>query len=85
VQQGLYVRKEVPMPVVYKDVKLDHGYRIDLLVEEKVVIELKSVEFLTDVHLAQILTYLRLGDYQLGLLINFHVTLLRKGIKRVVN
>lgn len=73
------------MLVVYKDVKLDHGYRIDLLVEEKVVIELKSVEFLTDVHLAQILTYLRLGDYQLGLLINFHVTLLRKGIKRVVN
>lgn len=61
VQKGLNVRREVPRPIVYKDIKLDHGYRIDLLVEERVVVELKAVEFLTDVHLAQILTYLRLG------------------------
>lgn len=85
IQKGLNVRKEVPRPIVYKDIKLDHGYRIDLLVEERVVVELKAVEFLTDVHLAQILTYLRLGDYRLGLLINFHTTLLKNGIRRVAN
>lgn len=85
VQKGLNVRREVPRPIVYKDVKLDHGYRIDLLVEERVVVELKAVESLTDVHLAQILTYLKLGEYKLGLLINFHVKLLRNGIKRVIN
>lgn len=85
VQKGLNVRKEVPRPIVYKEIKLDHGYRIDLLVEERVVVELKAVEFLTDVHLAQILTYWQLGDYRLGLLINFHVKLLKKGIKRVIN
>ncbi|MCE7992049.1 MAG: GxxExxY protein [Roseivirga sp.] len=85
IQKGLNVRKEVPRPIIYKDIKLDHGYRIDLLVEERVVVELKAVEFLTDVHLAQMLTYLKLGDYKLGLLINFHVTLLKNGIKRVIN
>lgn len=85
VQKGLNVRKEVPRPIVYKEIKLDHGYRIDLLVEERVVVELKAVEFLTDVHLAQILTYWKLGDYRLGLLINFHVKLLKNGIKKVIN
>jgi GxxExxY protein len=84
-QAGLKVRKEKPMPIVYKEVKLDHGYRIDLLVEEKVVIEIKTVEAFTDVHTAQVLTYLRLGDYKLGLLLNFHVTLLKRGIKRIIN
>ena len=84
-QAGFMVRKEKPMPIVYKEVKLDHGYRIDLLVEEKVVIEIKTVESFTDVHLAQILTYLRLGDYRLGLLLNFHTTTLKNGIKRVIN
>lgn len=84
-QQGLKVRREVPMPIVYKEVKLDHGYRMDLLVEEQVVVELKTVEAFTDVHLAQVLTYLRLGDYKLGLLINFNVSLLKDGIKRVIN
>lgn len=85
VQLGLKVRKEKPMPIVYKEVKLDHDYRIDLLVEEKVVIEIKTVDDFTDVHLAQVLTYLRLGDYKLGLLLNFHTTILKNGIKRIIN
>ena len=82
--KGLSVSKEKPMPILYKEVKLDHGYRIDLLVENKVVIEVKAVEMFTDVHTAQVLTYLRLGGYKLGLLLNFHVTTLRNGIKRVI-
>ncbi len=82
---GFKVEKEKAMPLVFEDVKLDCGYRIDLLVEDKVVLELKSVEALNDVHLAQILTYLKLGNYKLGLLINFNVALLKYGIKRVVN
>jgi GxxExxY protein len=84
-KEGLMVEKEKPMPLVFEEVKLDCGYRIDLLVENKVVIEIKSVESLNDVHLAQILTYLKLGDFKLGLLINFNVVLLKKGIKRVAN
>lgn len=84
-QAGLRVQKEKPMPIVYKEVKLDHGYRIDLLVEEKVVIEIKTVDAFIDVHTAEVLTYLRLGGYKLGLLINFQTTLLKKGIKRVIN
>ncbi len=82
---GLKVESEKPMPIIYEEVKLDHGYRIDLLVENKIVIELKTVEKFTDVHLAQILTYLKLGDYKLGLLINFNVALLKNGIKRIAN
>jgi len=84
-QAGLEVIKEKPMPVVYKEVKLNHGYRIDLLVEDKVVIEIKTVESLTDVHTAQVLTYLKLGNYKLGLLLNFHVAILKNGIKRIIN
>ena len=84
-QAGLKVRKEKPMPIVYKEVKPDHGFRIDLLVEEKVVIEIKTVEDFTDVHLAQVLTYLRLGNDKLGLLLNFHTTVLKNGIKRIIN
>ena len=84
-KEGLYVVKERPMPLIYEEVKLDCGYRIDLLVENKVVIEVKSVEGLNDVHLAQVLTYLKLGDFKLGLLMNFNVAMLRKGIKRVIN
>lgn len=84
-KRGLFVEKEKPMPVVFEEVKMNCGYRIDLLVENKVVIELKSVEALTDVYLAQTLTYLRLGDFKLGLLINFNVSLLKHGIKRVIN
>ena len=82
---GLKVEKEKPMPLVFEEVKLECGYRIDLLVENKVVIELKSVEALNDVHLAQTLTYMKLGKYKLGLLINFNVTLLKQGVKRVIN
>jgi GxxExxY protein len=85
VEKGLEVVKERPMPIVYKDVKLDHGYRLDLLVENKVVIEIKTVEAFSDVHFAQVLTYLRLGEYKLGLLLNFHVTSLKQGIKRIIN
>nr|NQU91998.1 GxxExxY protein [Bacteroidota bacterium] len=80
------------MPIVYKEVKLDHGYRIDLLVEEKAVIEIKTVETFNDVHTAQVLTYLRIGKYKLGLLLNFSLgmplaqtTVLKNGIKRVIN
>jgi len=85
INEGLVVEKEKTMPIKYKDVKLDHGYRIDLLVEHKVVIEIKHVEALNEVHLAQVLTYLRLGDYKLGILINFNVKMLKSGIKRIVN
>jgi GxxExxY protein len=82
---GLYVEKEKSMPLIFEEVKLDCGYRIDLFVENKIVIEIKSVETLNDIHLAQTLTYLKLGNYKLGLLINFNVVKLKDGIKRVVN
>lgn len=85
VQSGLYVQKEKPMPLLFEEVKLDCGYRIDLLVENKVVIEIKSVEALNDIHLAQTLTYLKLGNYKLGLLMNFNVVRLKDGIRRVAN
>ena len=82
---GFYVEQEKPMPIVYKNVRLDHGYRIDLLIESKVVVEIKTVEVFTDVHTAQVLTYLRLGNYKLGILINLHTALLKNGIKRIIN
>ena len=82
---GLNVQKQKPLPLVYEDVRLEIGYRVDLLVEEKVIIEIKAVEALNDVHLAQILTYLKLSDCKLGLLINFNVSLIKNGIRRVVN
>lgn len=81
---GLYVEKEKPMPLFFEEVRLECGYRIDLLVENEIVIEIKSVEALNDVHLAQILTYMRLGNYKLGLLLNFNVAVLKNGIKRVI-
>jgi len=84
-KNGLIVQKEKPMPLVFEEVKLECGYRIDILVENKVVVEIKSVESLNDVHLAQILTYIKLGNYKLGLLINFNVALLKEGIRRVIN
>ncbi len=73
------------MPLIFEEVKLDCGYSIDLLVERKIIIEIKSVESLNTIHLAQTLTYLRLGNYKLGLLINFNEILLKNGIRRVVN
>jgi GxxExxY protein len=82
---GFYVEKEKPMPLVYEEVYLDCGYRIDLLVENKLVIEVKSVESLNDIHLAQTLTYQKLGNFKLGLLINFNVLKLTDGVKRVIN
>jgi GxxExxY protein len=84
-KEGIWVEKEKPMPLIFEEVKLDCGYRIDLLVENKIVVELKSVEALNDVHLAQTLTYMKLGEYKLGLLINFNVNILKQGIKRVIN
>jgi len=83
-QTGIQTEKEVPMPIVYKDVKLDHGYRIDLLVQKQIVVEIKTVELFSPVHEAQILTYMKLGNYKLGLLINFHVTLLKNGVRRFI-
>ena len=84
-KSGLNVEKQKPLPLVYEEVKLEVGYRIDLIVENKVIIELKAVEALNDVHLAQVLTYLRLSNCKLGLLINFNVSLIKNGIRRVVN
>ena len=84
-QRGLFVEKEKPMSLVFEEIKLDCGYRIDLLVEKKYVIEIKAVENLTVNHLAQTLTYLKLGNYKLGLLINFNESLLKNGIRRVAN
>lgn len=83
--RNLIVEREKRLPVIYKDIQLEQGYRIDLLVDNRVVIELKTVEDFTDVHFAQILTYLRLGNYPVGLLINFHTKILRDGIKRFIN
>lgn len=80
-QSGLYVEKQKPLPLIYKEVKLDCGYRIDLIVENKVIIEVKSVEALNDIHLAQVLTYLKLSKCKLGLLMNFNVLLVKNGKK----
>ena len=79
------MEKEKPMPLIFEDVKLECGYRIDLLVENKLVLEIKSVEALNDVHLAHTLTYMKLGNNKLGLLMNFNVVRLKDGIKRIVN
>ncbi|GAA3751414.1 GxxExxY protein [Flavobacterium ginsengisoli] len=84
-QRGLFVEKEKSLPLVFEEVKLDCGYRIDILAENKLLIEIKSVESLTVNHLAQTLSYLRLGNFKLGLLINFNEILLKNGIRRVVN
>ena len=85
IRNGVHVEKERPMPLIYQAVNLDCGYRIDLLAEKCVVIEIKSVEALNEIHLAQTLTYMKLGNYKLGLLINFNVVKLKDGIKRVIN
>lgn len=85
IQAELLIEKQKPLPLVYKEVKLDCGYRLDLMVENKVVIEVKAVEALNDVHMAQILTYLKLSKCRLGLLMNFNVALMKDGIRRVAN
>lgn len=84
-QVGLHVEKEKALPIIFEEIKLDCGYRVDLLVENKLIIELKSVDSLNEIHLAQTLTYLKLGKFKLGLLINFNEVLLKDGIRRVVN
>lgn len=84
-KSGFHCIKEKPMPLFFEGVKMECGYRIDILVEERIIIEIKSVETLTDVHIAQTLTYIKLGKYRLGLLINFNVILLKNGIKRLIN
>ena len=83
-KMGLFVEKEKSLPLIYEEVHLEVGYRIDIMVENKVIIEVKSVEAFNDVHLAQVLTYLKLSDCK-GLLLNFNVKSMKQGIKRVVN
>jgi len=84
-KHNLLVEKQKPMPLVYDEVKLNVGYRLDFLIEHKFVLEIKSVESLNDIHLAQILTYLRLSGCKLGMLINFNTLQFKNGVKRVIN
>ena len=84
-KSGLFVEKEKPMPLFFEEVQLECGYRIDLLVENKLVLEIKRGDALNNIHLAQTLTYLKLGNYKLGLLMNFNVIKLKDGIQRVIN
>jgi GxxExxY protein len=84
-ENGLNVKQQYPMAFIYKEVKLDIGYRLDLLINNKVIVEIKSVETLAPVHYAQLLTYLKLSDLRLGLLINFNTKLLKNDIHRIVN
>jgi GxxExxY protein len=83
--EGLDVKQQAPMPFIYKDIKMEVGYRIDLIVENKLIIEVKSVDQLAPVHFSQLLTYLKLADKKLGLLINFNCKVLKSGIHRIVN
>ncbi|MEB3885128.1 GxxExxY protein [Lyngbya sp. CCY1209] len=84
-QRGLTVEEQIPVPVVYKGIKLECGYRLDLLVEKRIIVELKAVDALLPIHDAQLLTYLKLCKLRLGLLINFNVPILKNGIKRLLN
>jgi GxxExxY protein len=85
IKKELLVDKERPIPLIFDEIRMECGYRSDLIVENKVIIEIKCVDTLADIHKAQTLTYLRLTDIKLGLLINFNVVLLKEGIKRIVN
>jgi GxxExxY protein len=82
---GLTVEMEKPVPLVYEDIQLEHGYRLDILVNNCLVIETKAVDEIADVHISQVLTYLKVGDYKLGLLLNFRQRHMKDGIRRVVN
>lgn len=82
---GLSVKKEHPIPVVFEEVRMVCGYRADIIVENKIIVEVKSIDAIGDIHIAQLLTYLKFCNCRLGLLINFNVTLLKSGIKRVAN
>ena len=85
IKANVFVEKQKGLPLVYKEVKLDIGYRTDLVIENKLIVEIKAVDVLNDIHLAQILTYLKLSNCKLGLLINFNVVLFKDGVKRVIN
>lgn len=82
---NLYISKQKPISFIYKNIKMDAGYRVDVLINDKVIVEIKAVEEISNIHIAQLLTYLKLSECKLGLLINFNVTLLKSGFKRVVN
>ncbi len=84
VKAGLLVEVEKPLPLIYEEVKLECGYRLDMLVENQVIVELKTVESFTDVHIAQVLTYLKLSNKKIGLLLNFNTKSLKNGIKRII-
>lgn len=83
-KSGLYVERQKALPLIYEEVKLDAGYRVDLMIENQIIVEIKSIEALADVHMAQILTYLKLSGCHLGLLANFNVAYLKDGIRRVI-
>ncbi len=83
-QLGLEVERQVAMPLIYKEIKMETGYRLDLLVQKKIVVEVKAVEAFTDVHIAQMITYLKLSKCKVGLLINFNVSSLKLGVKRII-
>ena len=82
---GLNINTQQPLPLIYKEVHLETGYRLDIIVEKKVILEIKTVEGFNDIHLAQVLTYLKVSNCKLGLLLNFNVLKMTDGIKRVVN
>jgi GxxExxY protein len=84
-EHGLHVEKQKPLPLVFQGVKLEAGFRVDLLVDQKVVVEIKSVDAIADIHVAQVLTYLKLSGCRLGLIINFNTIFLKDGIRRVTN
>jgi GxxExxY protein len=83
-KKGLYVEKEKPLPLVYEEIRMDCGYRLDIMVENRLIVEIKAVENLADIHLAQVLTYLKVSGCKLGLLINFNVLMLKDGVRRVI-
>lgn len=84
-KRNILVEKQKPLPLIYDNVKLDLGYRIDIMIENKFIVELKSIDAIHEIHLAQVLTYLKLSNCKLGMIINFNVTLLKHGVKRVIN
>lgn len=84
-KHNVWVEKQKALPLIYEDEKLEVGYRIDILVENKLIIEIKAVEALNDVHMAQVLIYLKLSNCKLGLLINFNTNLFKNGVKRIIN
>ena len=84
-KSGLFIERQKALPLIFEEVKLEAGYRVDILVEHKLVLEIKAVEALNDIHLAQVLTYLKLSSCKLGVLINFNTVLLKNGFKRIIN